>query len=68
MLGEAQGELMHQLLAVRGARFSALLDLDDLPPDQPVRDNHRRVDRARRLPASSLDDLGDALVQVVVIA
>ncbi|MEI8254861.1 MAG: hypothetical protein WCJ30_04235 [Deltaproteobacteria bacterium] len=37
-----------------------LLDLDDLAPDQPVRLDHRRVDRARDVAARRLDDVNDA--------
>jgi len=43
-----------------------LLDLDDLVTDAPVRIDHRRVDRARDLGAGGLEDIGDALVQLVL--
>ena len=40
---------------------SLLRDLDDLAPDEPVRVDHRRVDRSRNARAHLLEDRGDAL-------
>ena len=50
--------------AVARALGAVLLDLDDLAPDEPVRVDHRRVDRARDARARLVEDRGDPLVEV----
>lgn len=58
---EALGEPIHQFLAVTRAFLAMLLDLDDLPADEPVGVNHGRVRRARDMATRVLDNLGDPL-------
>lgn len=58
-------EALHELVAV--APRPTLLDLDELPPDEPMGVDHRRVDRTRDLTAHSLQDLCDALVELILL-
>ena len=51
--------------AVRRALGALLRDLDDLAPDEPVRVDHRRVDRSRDARARLVEDRGDALVEMI---
>ena len=44
-----------------------LLDLDDLLADEPIRVDHRRVDRPRDARARLVEDAGDPLVEVFLL-
>ena len=54
--------------AVASALLAVLLDLDDLAPDEPVRLDRRRVDRARDVTARRLDDVDDTREERVLVA
>src|SRR5262249_41187053 len=55
--GKTPGEVFHDALAVARTLRPALLDLDDLAPDEPVRLDHRPVDRTRNVPTRRLYDV-----------
>ena len=59
--GQPFRQALDDLLAVARALLPLLLDLDDLPADEPVGLDHGRVHRARDVAARRLDDLRDPL-------
>jgi len=64
---EAGRQALDDLVAVACTLLTRLIDLDDLAADQPVRLDHRGVDATSDLPSRFLEDLRDALVELVII-